>query len=101
MSSELSIKGIKQSAEPALAFAQKYIRFLYFVFFISVCIFLVFQINRYAGVEPTDQEINDKLETIQRPHIDQDSITKIQQLQDQNVEVQSLFQQARDNPFSE
>lgn len=101
MSSELSIKGLKQSLEPTLALTQKYIRFLYFIFFISICIFLVFQINHYAGVEPSDQEINDKLETVQRPHIDQDSIRKIQQLQDQNIEVQSLFQQARDNPFSE
>ena len=101
MSTEISTKNLKQAAEPVIVFAQRYIRFIYFVAFTSVCIFLVLQINRYASVEPTDDEVTEQLQTIQRPHIDADSINKIQQLQDQNVEVQTLFQDARDNPFSE
>jgi len=39
--------------------------------------------------------------TVTMPKIDEDAIAKIQQLKDQNIEVQSLFENARNNPFSE
>ena len=63
--------------------------------------FLVFQINRLATAEPTDTMIEEKLQTVARPKLDQAVIERIQQLQDQNVEVRSLFDQARNNPFNE
>jgi hypothetical protein len=44
--------------------------------------------------------LND-LNTVQRPQIDERTVDRIQQLEDRNVEIRSLFEQARDNPFSE
>ena len=37
--------------------------------------------------------------TVKALKIDQNSLEKIQQLEDQNVNVQALFKSARDNPF--
>ena len=90
-----------QRFQPVLLFVKKYIRVIFFVLLISLCSFLVFQINHYASVEPTDDAVSAKLESVSRPHIDQGAIDKINQLKDQNVEVESLFKQTRDNPFSE
>ena len=36
-----------------------------------------------------------------QPHIDQATVNKIKQLQDNSVSVQALFNQARQNPFNE
>ena len=52
-------------------------------------------------MEPTAAEIEEKLQTVQRPKIDQAVLDKIELLQGQNIEVRSLFDQARKNPFSE
>lgn len=63
--------------------------------------FLVLRINQYSNQEPSEDAINEKLEKVNRPKINDELIDKISQLQDQNVEVKSLFEAARNNPFSE
>lgn len=68
---------------------------------ISLSGFLIFEINRLTAKEPTSEQISEQLETIKRLKIDQDTIDKIEQLEDQNIAVQSLFQAARDNPFQD
>lgn len=86
------------------AFGQKAFRYLSFVFvllLLGMYSFLVFRINSLTTAEPSEDAIAEKLQTVQRPKIDQASIDKIQQLQDNSVEVKSLFQAARDNPFHE
>lgn len=63
--------------------------------------FLVFRINALNAQEPSDDDVTAKLKTVQRPKVDQSVIDKIQQLQDNSVDVRSLFNHARDNPFEE
>ncbi len=62
---------------------------------------LVWQINVLGQREPTQQAVDEKLQTIKQPKIDKATIEKIQQLEDNSVEVQALFKQARENPFQE
>lgn len=95
------LKKILKKLEPAINFARRYMRFIFLIFLILLCSFLVYQINHFISVTPSDDEVSAKLQTITRPHIDQSAIFKIQELRDQNVQVQSLFDHARDNPFSE
>lgn len=80
---------------------KRYEVFLFIIFFALLYGFLIFRINRLSSMEPSDDAVSEKLQTVKRPKIDQASIDKIQQLQDQNVEVKSLFDQARSNPFAE
>ncbi len=62
---------------------------------------LVLQINLLNRREPSDEAVSEKLQTVKRPTIDQPTIDKIKSLQDNNIDVQTLFKQARDNPFQE
>ncbi len=80
---------------------QKYIVLISFVLILSLYGFLVLQISKASQNEPNQDDITAQLNTIKRLRIDEESITKIQQLQDQNVVVQSLFEEARNNPFKE
>jgi len=68
---------------------------------LGVYSFIVFRINSLITAEPTDEQIIEKLQTVQRPKIDQVSIDKINQLSDNSVEVKAIFKEARQNPFQE
>lgn len=95
------LKKLLDKAMPLLVIGKKYVRFIFFLFLALLVGFLLLQIRNYTQTEPSDDAVTEKLKTVQRPHIDADALAKIQQLQDQNVQVKSLFQQTRDNPFSE
>lgn len=80
---------------------QRYAVIVFIVVVVGVYGFLVMRINSLARTEPSDAAVTEKLQTVKRPKIDQSALDKIQRLQGQNVEVKSLFDHARDNPFQE
>lgn len=94
-------QSIAQQLKPVTRFVTTYKKFLFGLFVLLILTFLVFRINQLATTEPSDAAIDEKLQTVTRPKIDQTVLDRIQQLQDQNVEVKSLFDQARNNPFNE
>ena len=97
----IDLKAITASLKRSLNRVRRYNVFLFIMGFLFIYGFLVLRINILMNSEPSDTAINANLQNVQRPKIDKTALDKIQNLQDQNVSVQSLFQQARDNPFSE
>jgi hypothetical protein len=97
----LELKDISSKLQPTLSFAKRYVTLLFIVAMLLVFGFLVFRINQFSNLEPSEDAITEKLQSVQRPRLDQTVIDKIQQLQDQNIEAKALFDQARNNPFSE
>lgn len=96
-----STPSLREQLQPVSRLFSKYKKFLFVVTVLSILIFLVFRINQLANTEPSESMIDEKLQTVTRPRLDESAIQHIQQLQDQNVEVKSLFDEARNNPFSE
>lgn len=86
---------------PLVSFFKKYIVFIFVMIIFGIFGFFVFRINQYSNSEPSDEAVSEKLQTVQRPRIDQAVIDTILKLQNQNIQVQSLFDQARSNPFDE
>lgn len=80
---------------------QRYLIIASFVAMFGLYAFLVLQISSASQKEPNQDDVTAQISTIKRLKIDQASIDKIQQLQDQNVVVQSLFEEARKDPFKE
>ena len=101
MSKNLNIKSIAALSVTWLQKMRQYLPLIFIVALLGLYGFLVFQINSVTSAEPTDDAITEKLQTVQRPKIDQATIDKLQLLQDNSTEVQTLFKQARDNPFQE
>lgn len=63
-----------------------------------IYVLVVFKINTLANAEPSpDQTAAATL----IPRIDKDAINQIQSLEENNTEVRSLFEAARNNPFQE
>ncbi len=97
----LDIKQLSSKVAPILKKVNKY-RILIFILCLAFVFgFLLIKINSYAQIEPTEDAVAEKLTTVQRPKIDEKALERIKQLEDQNIEVQTIFKQARDNPFSE
>lgn len=73
-----------------------------FIFFLAVAglySYILWRINVYSNTPPSQSEVS--AQTTTQPRIDPDTVKKIQNLQDNSVGVQSIFEQARQNPFQE
>lgn len=97
----LDPKQLIQSFLKTLRKLQKYLLIASFVLVLGLYGFLILQISNASQSEPNQDEITLQLSKVKRLRVDQESIDKIKQLQDQNVIVQSLFEEARKNPFRE
>ena len=97
----ISLKSLQPKIVGVLHVLQRYMVLIFIFAFVGIYGFLVFRINTLAASEPTEEAVQERLETVQRPRIDQDAVDKIEQLEEQNIEVQTLFNEARKNPFNE
>lgn len=97
----LDLKTIQTSLKPVLAKLGRYLSIIVIVTFVSMYGYLLLKINSLTSAKPSDQAITEKLKTVQRPRVDEKAAEKMQQLEDQNVSVQTLFNDARQNPFAE
>lgn len=72
---------------------------IFFLLVASLYGYIVWRINTYSNAPANQTEENSQLAA--QPHIDQSTVQKMQDLQNNSVSVQSLFNQARENPFQE
>jgi predicted PurR-regulated permease PerM len=96
----LSLKSLKLSSlKTLLAKYSRHTVFAAIMIVLLVYLLVVYKINSLANAEPSA----DQQQTISTsvPHIDSQAINQIQMLENNNANVHSLFEQARNNPFSE
>lgn len=76
---------------------------LFICLVLLVYAFIVMRVNALKNAQPSASQtaIATHNTTSATPHIDQATIQKIRQLQDNSVSLQALFNQARQNPFQE
>ena len=78
----------------------KYRVLLFFVVLAGIYSLVVLRINTLSQAEPSASDVTLQT-TAHSLKVDPTVVQKIQQLQDNSVSVQALFQQARNNPFNE
>lgn len=103
MSKDISfdVKELPKKLKPVFVFLKKYAVFIFIMVVLLTYSFVVYKVNTLSRTEPSEEAVLEKLQTVKRPKLDQSAVQKLEELEDQNVEVQSIFQQARDNPFTE
>lgn len=87
--------------DPVKNFLQRYKTVLFVLIILAVYGFLAFRIGSLTNADPSEAAYAEKVKEVKRTKIDQSAIDKIQQLKSENVQVQTLFEQARDNPFKD
>lgn len=66
---------------------------------VGLYVYLLLQVGKYANAEPTQDQLTESLVSVKQVKINADDITRLESLRDTNVEIKSLFDQTRDNPF--
>lgn len=95
----LNIKALITKLQTALHKVDRYGVLIFIVAVVGAYGFLVFRINTLVTSDPGEDAVTEKLQGTQRAHIDQNTVNKIEQLESTNVQIKSLFQNTRDNPF--
>lgn len=81
--------------------AGRYAAILFFLLVAGVYSFVLFRINSLSNIQPTSENISSQEKTATVPNIDPRVVKQLETMKDNSVNVQTLFQQARDNPFQE
>lgn len=86
---------------PLLNWLRKYGAFVVVIAFLGLYVYLVQYIGGLIQDEPSQAAVDSTIKPVNRLKIDQDAVQKMTDLESQNIEIQSLFDQARQNPFTE
>ncbi len=98
MKNDLNLSNLTDIYHAGLGKLHKYAALLFFIFVAVIYGFIMLQINSLSNPEPTQATISTKSKT---PHIDKNVVSQLNQLKDNSVTVQTLFDEARNNPFNE
>lgn len=71
------------------------------IFFVIVYAYVFLGIHNNLNTQPTQTQISSNLKTTAQPTINPAVVNQIEQLQNNSVSVQALFNQARQNPFGQ
>lgn len=67
---------------------------------VLVLIIAVFRINQHSNVNQNQERYDEQLLTIKRIDFDQDVVQQILDLNDLNIDIDSIFPDNRNNPFN-
>ena len=84
-----------------LEFIKKHAVVLSVALFACLAGYILILTNQLTAKQPSQSEISSELGSIARPTIDDSVVKTILGLEDRNIEIKAIFQEARDNPFSE
>jgi hypothetical protein len=93
----LDVKDIPAALLTSFHKAGRYAIILFVVFLAVVYGALLYRVNTLSSAEPTEEAVA-KAST---PRIDPDIVNKLLDLRDNSVQVKTLFDEARNNPFQE
>ncbi len=78
-----------------------YMGIIFFLLLASIYGFVIFRINTLSSATADSSEVSSKVKAAPTPRIDAHAIKQLQSLKDNSVNVQTLFEQKRTNPFEE
>ena len=87
--------------QPAIKAARRYATFLFVITFLGIYMYLVQFIGTIIQDDGPLVTSENQIQPVQRLKIDEQALRQINELEAQNIQVQSLFDEARRNPFTE
>lgn len=82
-------------------FAKRFRFIIAFIIFSTMYGYILLQVSSINQKQPSEKQIAEKTSTAPKTKVDEDLAEQITSLEDQNVQVQTIFNEARKNPFSE
>ncbi len=85
----------------ATAFLRRHLVTIIIAAFGLLYMYILWQVSVLTSTVPSDKAVTDQLKAVPRPKIDEKAAQTMQGLEDQNVKIQTIFDEARENPFTE
>lgn len=98
---KFKLSSLKETLLTMLGKVQRYSLILFLLFVGVLYAVIVMQINSLSNAQPSTTDVDSQVNAAKIPHIDPTVVSQLKSLQDNSVSVQTLFNQARDNPFQE
>jgi hypothetical protein len=98
---KFSLSDLQDKALDLVEKAKHYAAILFCLFIAILYGFVVYRVQVLNASEPSLADVTTKSQTASVPHIDPVVLKQLQQLQDNSVSVQTLFNEGRSNPFQE
>lgn len=96
---ELNLKTILPLLVKASGVLSRYAAILFFLLISIVYGFVVLRISSLANIQPSQSDIDAQTKSTPVPRVDPKVAEQLQSLEDNSVNVQTLFNEARNNPF--
>jgi hypothetical protein len=99
-----AIPGLSSVTPKLAGFGRKVGTYRYLIFLVFVVIlygFVLLRVNSLGSAQPSEQAVTNEVKAARLPHFNQSVINQLQSLQDNSVNVQTLFDEARNNPFQQ
>lgn len=98
---DLSLAALKPMLASLLKLLRRYSSVLIFLLFMGVYGYMLLQINTLSNPQVGIDEVTNEVKALPTPRMDEEAAKKLQALKDNSVNVQTLFDQGRTNPFEE
>lgn len=95
------MKDLSSLIQKILPVLQRYAVTICFLAIAAAYGYIIVNASQQASLEPSETKINEQFQGASRPKLDPQIAEKLQQLEARNIEIQSIFNEARNNPFSE
>lgn len=97
-----SLDSLKKNASKITKLFTKYSFIIFLLIFAGMAGFLVTRIGNLSRLEPTQIELDTKLQDIKKQtKADADAIAKLEELEESDISIESLFDNGRTNPFED
>ena len=95
----IDLKSLKKQLGKFVKAESKHTAFIGLMIVLLAYVFIVWNISNLATAEPSDDEA--AVIQTQIPKVDKNAVNQIQSLEQNNTDIHSLFDSARNNPFQE
>ena len=95
----MNVDVILTKLESAKDYAAKHIVIISIVLIVLLFGFMVVRIYLLSTAEPTQSQVDEKLNSYKTVRLDPQVVSLFRSLEDQNISIESLFDNGRTNPF--
>lgn len=92
-------ENIIKQLQPVKSFIVRYAVIIFIIVVAGIFGFMSLQISIYSNSEPTSDQIDEKKSSLSQVRLNDEAAQKIQELEDKNINIESLFNNGRANPF--
>lgn len=95
----LKLTDLTAKVSLGVAKARRFSLLAFIVFVALLYGFVLLRISSFSNAQPSPDSVTSQVRAAQVPHIDKAVVKQIESLHDNSVNVQALFNEARNNPF--